>query len=70
METKHKMELLLARMNASIKEHMQEMTAKLNAKMDANQAYQARMEANIESNQTNEIHSLCHAVRVEGDHPT
>jgi hypothetical protein len=44
METQQMMELLLARMNASMKEHMQEMTAR----MDANQADQARMEANKE----------------------
>jgi hypothetical protein len=35
METQKMMELLLARMNASTKEHMQEMKARMDAKLDA-----------------------------------
>jgi hypothetical protein len=45
METEQRMELLLARMNVSMKEHIQEMMARMdestkemNAKMDGNQA--------------------------------
>jgi septation ring formation regulator EzrA len=62
METQQMMELLLARMNASMKEHMQEMTARIDAnqaKMKADrkaiQDMLARMDANIkEMNTTQE----------------
>jgi hypothetical protein len=44
METQQMMELLLARMNSSMKEHMQEMMARMNAN-------QAEMKADIKSDQ-------------------
>jgi hypothetical protein len=54
------MEFLLARMNTSKKEHMQEITARMdanlaemNTKMDANQAARARMEAKLDASHKN-----------------
>jgi hypothetical protein len=55
---------LLARLEARIEtyrkkyqENLKGMMTEMKAKMDGNQG-------------RNEIHSLCHAVRLEGDHPT
>jgi hypothetical protein len=60
METQQMMEVMLARMNASMKEHMQEMTAR----MDANQENQESMEAKMDANQV-EIRSTVCAIRSE-----
>jgi uncharacterized protein with von Willebrand factor type A (vWA) domain len=61
METQQMMELLLARMNASMKEHMQEMTPRMNANQAEMKADQAKAKGNQEDLLAR-MHSLCHAV--------
>jgi roadblock/LC7 domain-containing protein len=49
METQQMMELLLARMNASINEHMQEMAARMEANQEHMQDMLARTDTNRET---------------------
>jgi hypothetical protein len=52
------MGLLLARMNASMKEHLQEMTARMDASQADKKADQARLEAKIGTNREKDQEDL------------
>jgi hypothetical protein len=58
METQQMMELLLVRMNASMKEHKQEMTARMDANQADRKADQAMLKAKIETNREKDREDL------------